>query len=48
MIESKLGQEIPGWAYIVGLILALFALAFLLWLAVKSGRTTVEQLAGAR
>ncbi len=37
-------QELPGWAYIVALILGLFALIFLIWLAVKSGRTGAEQL----
>lgn len=36
--------EIPGWAFVIGLILGLFALVFLIWLAVKSGKTSSELL----
>ncbi|MBW2970043.1 hypothetical protein KY319_02875 [Candidatus Woesearchaeota archaeon] len=34
--------DIPGWVQIVGIIIALIVLAFLIWLAVKSGKTGVE------
>jgi len=44
MIETKRGQELPGWAWIVALILGLFAVVFLIWLAVKSGNLSVEQM----
>lgn len=44
MLDSKLGQELPGWTYIVGLILGLFVLAFLIWLAVKSGKLSVQNI----
>ncbi len=46
LIEDKTGQELPGWAYIVGLILALFAIVFVLWLSFKSGKVGVEQIVG--
>lgn len=38
------GQELPGWAYIVGLIIGLFALIFIIWLSLKSGKTGAELL----
>ncbi len=48
MFESKLGQELPGWSYIVMLILGLFALGLLIYIAVKSGQATVKQVTGLR
>ena len=45
LLYSKKG-EIPGWMFIVGLILGLFALIILIYIAVKSGKGTVEQLGG--
>ena len=48
LFEQKLGQELPGWAYVIGLILGIFALLFLIWLAAKSGRASVDQLGGLR
>ncbi len=47
-ITGKKAQELPGWAFIVGLILGLIALIFLIWLAVKGGKTTVGQLGELR
>jgi len=44
-LKQKKG-EIPGWAYIVGLIVGLIALIILIYIAAKSGRTTVEQITG--
>ncbi|HLF54887.1 MAG TPA: hypothetical protein VI612_04150 [Candidatus Nanoarchaeia archaeon] len=44
LFKSKLGQELPGWTYIVGLILGLFVLGFLIWLAVKSGKLSVQNI----
>ncbi|VVB81064.1 Uncharacterised protein [uncultured archaeon] len=44
LFESKIGQELPGWVFVIGLILGLFALIFLIWLAVKSGKTSVQTL----
>ena len=38
------GQELPGWAYIVGLILGLFAIILLIWIAVKSGHAGADQI----
>ncbi len=44
MFESKLGQDLPGWTYIVMLILGLFVLVFLLWLAAKGGKATIKEV----
>lgn len=41
---NSAGQELPGWAFIIGLILGLFAIAFLVWLALKSGKATLGPL----
>lgn len=38
------GQESSKWGFLVFLILGLIALLFLIWLAAKSGQTTVEQI----
>lgn len=48
LFESKIGQEIPGWMFVIGLILGLIAIVFLIWLAVKSGKTSVETLTELR
>ena len=48
LFENRFGQELPGWAFVIALILGLFAIIFLIWLAVKSGRASVEQLRGLR
>ncbi|MBS3148886.1 hypothetical protein J4219_08465 [Candidatus Woesearchaeota archaeon] len=48
LFENRLGQELPGWAFVVALIIGLFALIFIIWLAVKSGKTTVGQLGSIR
>lgn len=39
---NKRGQDLPGWAYVVALILGLFAIIFLIWLSVKSGNASVD------
>ncbi|HLC33041.1 MAG TPA: hypothetical protein VJJ82_04395 [Candidatus Nanoarchaeia archaeon] len=41
---NKQGQELPGWAYIVGMILGLFAIILLIWIAVKSGNAGAGQI----
>ena len=48
LFESTTGQELPGWAFIVALILGLFVLGILIWLAIKGGRASVEQIGGLR
>ena len=44
LIEDKLGQSMPGWTYIVFLILGLFAIIFALYVMVKGGRATVSDI----
>lgn len=46
LFEQRLGQDMPGWAFVIAMILGLIALIFLIWLSVKSGKTSVEQLKG--
>ncbi len=41
LLLAKRG-DLPGWAQIVALVIALMALFFLVWLAVKSGKTGSE------
>lgn len=40
--------DIPGWVEIVGLIIALLGLVFLIWFALKSGKTGVEVITELR
>ena len=35
----------PGWAYVVALIIGLLVLGLIIWIAVKSGSTTKSYLA---
>ncbi len=34
--------DIPGWAQLLGLILAILVLVFLIWLAIRSGKAGVD------
>ena len=46
-VKSFLNQKkasLPGWAYIVALIIGLFVIAFLIWLAVKATGKQIEIL----
>jgi uncharacterized membrane protein YqiK len=44
MFTGRKAQDIPGWVFIVGLVLGLIVIIVLLWLAAKSGKTIGEQL----
>ncbi len=48
LFVSKTGQDLPGWAFIVALILGLFVLGIMIWLAVKGGRASVEGIGSLR
>ena len=48
LFESQLGQDLPGWGFIIALILGLIALVILIYLSLKSGKATVQQLVGIR
>jgi hypothetical protein len=37
MLRSRKG-DIPGWAYVIALIIGLFVLLFAIWIAAKSGQ----------
>ncbi len=39
---NRKAQDLPGWGYVVALILGLFLILFLIWLAVKSGNASVD------
>jgi len=43
---NKKAFELPGWAYVIGLIIALFVLLFVIWLSTKSGYSIVDTLRG--
>lgn len=36
--------DMPGWSYVVAIIIGLFVIAFIIWVAVKSGGKQVELL----
>ena len=40
--------ELPGWSYVVALIIGFFLLLFIIWLATKSGYSIVDQLRGLK
>ena len=48
LFEQRLGQELPGWGFVIALILGLIALIAIIWIAVKSGKTSVGQIMGLR
>jgi len=33
------GQDVPGWEYVVAMLIGLAVLIFLIWLAIRSGRS---------
>ncbi|MBI4146513.1 hypothetical protein HY489_04200 [Candidatus Woesearchaeota archaeon] len=43
---NKKGQEIPGWMFIIGIILGLLGLGVLIYIAMKSGRLGSEAIGG--
>lgn len=45
---NKKGFELPGWAYVIGLVIALFVILFVLWLSTKSGYSMVDTLRGLK
>ncbi len=36
--------DLPGWSYVIALIIGLFVIAFLIWLAIKSTGKQVDIL----
>lgn len=42
--NRKAGIDVPGWAYLIALIIGLFVLLFAIWLAAKSGQTQISWL----
>jgi len=38
MMNKK--ASMPGWAYVVALIIGLFVIILIIWIAIKSGSTT--------
>jgi len=47
-IKMKKKASIPGWIYIVGLIIGLFVIAFFIWVTVKSGGQQADWLGKIR
>ncbi len=45
---NKKAFELPGWAYVIGLVIALFVILFVLWLSTKSGYSMVDTLRGLK
>lgn len=43
---NKNAFELPGWAYVIGLVIALFVLLFVIWISTKSGYGIVDTLRG--
>jgi len=41
---NKKAMEVPGWFYVVALVIGVFVLLFVLWLFTRSGRGIVETL----
>lgn len=45
--KQKKGQDsIPGWMFVVGLILGLAFLVFMVWFAMKSGKASKGAILG--
>ncbi|MBN1644478.1 hypothetical protein JW851_00360 [Candidatus Woesearchaeota archaeon] len=38
--------DVPGWAYVIALIIGFIVLLFVIWLSTKSGQGMVETLRG--
>jgi len=47
MKKNKKAQ-VPGWIYIIGLIIGLFVIAFFIWVTVKSGGAQSDWLGKIR
>lgn len=48
-LRNRKAQEgIPGWMFVVGLILLLIFLIFVIWLSLKGGSAAREQLFNLR
>jgi len=45
---NKNAFELPGWGYVIGLVIALFVILFVLWLSTKSGYSMVDTLRGLK
>ncbi|MBW2978748.1 hypothetical protein KY304_01395 [Candidatus Woesearchaeota archaeon] len=45
---NKKAMEIPGWGYVIALIIGLFLLLFIWWIFTKSGQEMVGILRGVR
>jgi uncharacterized protein HemY len=45
---DKRAMELPGWSFVVFLIIALFVLLFVIWLSTKSGHAMLDLLRGIR
>ncbi len=41
MWKNRKATEIPGWAYVIALIIGLFVLLFAIWIAAKAGQKQV-------
>jgi hypothetical protein len=37
--KSRKANEIPGWIYVIALIIGLFILLFAIWIAAKAGQS---------
>jgi hypothetical protein len=35
--KNRKAMDIPGWAYVIALIIGLFVILFAIWIAAKSG-----------
>ena len=42
--RKALMQDIPGWIYVIALIIGLFVLLFAIWIAAKSGQKSTSFL----
>lgn len=48
LIKMNKNGELPGWAYVIGLVIALVVLLFVIWISVKSGSSITDSLRGLR
>jgi len=50
LIKMKKNKKasVPGWIYLIGLIIGLFVIALFIWVTVKSGGAQSELLSGIR
>ena len=45
-IKMTKKADMPGWAQLLALVLAILLLVFLIWLAIRSGKAGVEVIGG--